>query len=144
LFSGASDVAVTADGSTIYIADTGNHCIRTSDALLDGSASSTSSLVPTSVLAGKCGSASTDGAFFDQPQGLALDQQHHRLWVLDNTKKLHGVVVLDGEGGDDWQHDDDGPAPDKPEHAVYEFDPGFDVVATAVAVSKVRSARACV
>jgi DNA-binding beta-propeller fold protein YncE len=109
LFLEPSGIAVSADGSVIYVADTGNHLIRKIE---NGSVTT---------VAGFIGEKDEDGypvggfnngaaarAMFNQPKGLALadgtlviaDSGNHMIRVLDSVGNV-STLCGSGEPGDE-------------------------------------------
>lgn len=87
-FNTPSGLALHASG-LLYVADTGNHCIRSISA--DGE-------VSTLAGAGSPGFANGTGAsaYFDHPEGIAIDPTGAHLYVCDRNNHRIRVVSTDG------------------------------------------------
>jgi uncharacterized repeat protein (TIGR01451 family) len=88
-FNGLAGIAVTRS-STIFIADTANHCIRKTDPL-------TSNVVTVAGSAGNAGSADGKGsaARFNSPAGLAVDDAGN-VFVADSGNHTIRKIAPDG------------------------------------------------
>jgi DNA-binding beta-propeller fold protein YncE len=87
-FNGPTRLALTPDGLTLYIADTGNRVIRTLNTMTGG----------VTRLAGTGTAGTVNGpllmAQFRGPVGLALDATSNRLYVGDRTAHVLRVIDL--------------------------------------------------
>ncbi len=91
-FSNPVDVALTPDGASLIVSDTGNHVIRRVD-IATGQTSLVAGTPGTAGFADGVGSA----AKFDTPFGLALDASGKYLYVADrNNHRIRRVTMADG------------------------------------------------
>lgn len=90
-FATPADLVLSADGATLYVADTGNHRIRAVDV-----ATGATSLVAGSAAGFADGTGAS--AKFNGPYGLALDATGQNLYVADrNNHVLRKVRLSDGK-----------------------------------------------
>jgi DNA-binding beta-propeller fold protein YncE len=92
-FNSPQGVALNADGTRLYVADTGNHAIRViALSAAGGSVASVGTLAGT---AGTSGSSNTGTGSFNNPRGIVADTAGN-LYVADTGNHLIRKIVITG------------------------------------------------